>query len=180
MGYPALKEEGLAAPLDPRAFRDALGRFTTGVTIVTTRTRSGHRCGVTVNSFSSLSLDPPLVLWSLARGSSSHSAFEEAAHFVVHVLAEDQEPLARQFARSGIDRFAGIAVEDGPEGLPMLPDAAARFECRTLCRHWGGDHVIFVGQVEAFALAADRRPLIFHAGAMCRLPAPAAAYSGDQ
>ncbi|CEJ13499.1 p-hydroxyphenylacetate 3-hydroxylase, reductase component [bacterium YEK0313] len=178
MGYPALKEEGSAACLDPRAFRDALGRFTTGVTVVTTGAR-GHRSGVTVNSFSSLSLDPPLVLWSLARSSSSHAAFAEATHFAVHVLAEDQEALARQFARSGIDRFAGIAVAEGPGGLPVLPDAAARFECRTLCRHWGGDHVIFVGQVEAFSLAADRRPLIFHAGTMCRLAAPAA-YSAGQ
>ncbi|MGL4286192.1 MAG: flavin reductase family protein [Phreatobacter sp.] len=169
MGYAVLKDETLAQPLDQRAFRDALGRFATGVTIVTSRTRTGRVCGVTVNSFSSLSLDPPLVLWSLAASSSSHAAFDEASHFVVHVLAEGQEALARQFARSGIDRFAGIATEEGPEGIPMLADVAARFECRTLYRYWGGDHVIFVGRVDGFAQAPERLPLVFHAGAMRRL-----------
>lgn len=171
MGYAVLKDETLAQPLDQRAFRDALGRFVTGVTVVTSRTGAGKACGVTVNSFSSLSLDPPLVLWSLAASSSSHAAFDAASHFVVHVLAEGQEALARQFARSGIDRFAGIETVEGPQGIPMLADVAARFECRTLYRYWGGDHVIFVGRVDGFAQAPERAPLVFHAGAMRRLEA---------
>ncbi|QCI63312.1 flavin reductase family protein [Phreatobacter stygius] len=171
MGYAVLRDEGRAQPLDQRAFRDALGRFATGVTVVTSRTRSGRICGVTVNSFSSLSLDPPLVLWSLAASSSSHAAFDEASHFVVHVLAEGQDGLARQFARSGIDRFAGIETEEGPQGIPMLPGVAARFECRMLYRYWGGDHVIFVGRVDGFTQAPECAPLVFHAGAMRRLEA---------
>lgn len=165
----AVKSDLFAPPMDQRAFRDALGRFVTGVTVVTSRTRSGRACGVTVNSFASLSLDPPLVLWSLSLTSSSHPAFDEASHFVVHVLADGQEAIARQFARSGIDRFAGLDLEEGPEGIPMLPDVAARFECRTLYRYWGGDHVIFVGRVDAFSHAPHREPLVFFAGDMRRL-----------
>jgi 3-hydroxy-9,10-secoandrosta-1,3,5(10)-triene-9,17-dione monooxygenase reductase component len=170
MALAAMKEVSPpSAMADQRSLRDALGRFVTGVTVVTSRTKTGRTCGVTVNSFSSLSMDPPLVLWSLSLTSSSHPAFDEATHFIVHVLADGQEGIARQFARSGIDRFAGLELEEGPEGIPVLPDVAARFECRTLYRYWGGDHVIFVGQVEAFVHAPDRDPLVFFAGAMRHL-----------
>lgn len=169
MALLAVKDAVLEPAVDPRAFRDALGRFVTGVTVVTSRTKGGRACGVTVNSFSSLSLDPPLVLWSLSLTSSSHPAFDEATHFVVHVLADGQEGIARQFARSGIDRFAGLDLEEGPEGIPMIPDVAARFECRTLYRYWGGDHVIFVGRVDAYSHTPERNPLVFYAGGMRRL-----------
>lgn len=166
----AMKEVVTAPqPTDARALRDALGRFVTGVTVVTSRTKTGKACGVTVNSFASLSLDPPLVLWSLSLTSSSHPAFDEATHFVVHVLADGQEGIARQFARSGIDRFAGLEFDVGPEGIPVLPGVAARFECRTLYRYWGGDHVIFVGRVDAFDQAPDRDPLVFFSGDMRQL-----------
>lgn len=168
-------KEAVPAPqaTDQRSLRDALGRFVTGVTVVTSRARSGKACGVTVNSFASLSLDPPLVLWSLSLTSSSHPAFDEATHFVVHVLAEGQEGIARQFARSGIDRFAGLELDVGPEGIPVLPGVAARFECRTLYRYWGGDHVIFVGRVDAFDHVPDRQPLVFFAGGLRQLAAGA-------
>jgi len=162
----ATMPSNLLNPGDTRAFRTALGSFATGVTVVTSRTPAGRLCGVTVNSFSSLSLDPPLVLWSLSLGSSSHPAFNESTHFIVHVLAEGQEHIAQQFARSGVDRFAGLELEESPEGIPMLPGVVARFQCRTVRRYWGGDHVIFVGEVDGFTHAPDRRPLIFHAGAM--------------
>jgi 3-hydroxy-9,10-secoandrosta-1,3,5(10)-triene-9,17-dione monooxygenase reductase component len=175
MALLAMKDTATAQPVaDPRALRDALGRFVTGVTVVTSRTKSGKACGVTVNSFASLSLDPPLVLWSLSLTSSSHPAFDEATHFVVHVLADGQEDIARQFARSGIDRFAGLELDVGPEGIPVIPGVAARFECRTLYRYWGGDHVIFVGRVDAFDHAPDRDPLVFFSGGMRQLaPGPA-------
>lgn len=166
---PALKAVS-PDPIPPtRSLRDAFGAFATGVTIVTTRSPSGTVCGVTANSFSSLSLDPPLVLWSLGANASSFPVFEAAAHFVVHVLADDQDVLARRFATSGIDRFSGLALEDGPHGIPLIPDVAARFDCRTLYRNWGGDHVIYVGQVDHHVHSPERRPLLFHAGKMGRL-----------
>ena len=155
--------------IEPRAFRDALGSFATGVTVVTARSKTGKPFGVTVNSFSSLSLDPPLVLWSLSTHSATYSAFVEATHFAIHVLAEGQEHMCLQFARSGIDRFAGVTLGEGVGGLPLLPDTAAIFECRSLYRYWGGDHVIFVGRVDRFDQWQDRKPLVFHQGRMKQL-----------
>jgi 3-hydroxy-9,10-secoandrosta-1,3,5(10)-triene-9,17-dione monooxygenase reductase component len=149
--------------IDPRAFRNALGAFTTGVTVVTTRDGGGRDVGLTVNSFNSVSLDPPLVLWSLARNSASLPAFLAAEHFAVHILAADQEPLSNRFAQRGADKFAGLALERGAGGVPLLPGCAARFACRTAFRHEGGDHEIFVGEVLAFE-AFERAPLVFHKG----------------
>jgi 3-hydroxy-9,10-secoandrosta-1,3,5(10)-triene-9,17-dione monooxygenase reductase component len=155
--------------IDPREFRDALGCFTTGVTVVTARARNGRPYGVTVNSFSSLSLDPPLILWSLSTHSASYSAFVEASHFAVHVLCDGQEHLCRQFARSGIDRFGDIEPQEGVGGVPVLPNVAALFECRSLYRYWGGDHVIFIGRVDRCQQWPERRPLVFHQGQMKQL-----------
>lgn len=155
--------------IDPRAFRDALGCFATGVTVVTTRARDGRPFGVTVNSFSSLSLDPPLILWSLSSHSATYSTFVEASHFAVHVLCEGQEHLCRQFARSGIDRFDGIDLDEGLGGSPLVPQVAALFECRSLYRYWGGDHVLFIGRVDRFQKWPERPPLVFHQGQMKRL-----------
>jgi flavin reductase (DIM6/NTAB) family NADH-FMN oxidoreductase RutF len=152
--------------IDPRSFRDALGCFATGVTVVTARARNGRPFGVTVNSFSSVSLDPPLVLWSLSAHSMTYSAFVEASHFAVHVLCEGQESHCRQFARSGIDRFDGIKLNEGIGGVPIVPDVAALFECRSLYRYWGGDHVIFIGRVDRCQKWPDRKPLVFHQGRM--------------
>lgn len=154
--------------IDPRALRDALGCFTTGVTVVTAR-RNGRPYGVTVNSFSSLSLDPPLVLWSLSSHSASYSAFVEASHFAVHVLCEGQEHLCRQFARSAIDRFDGVELGEGLGEVPLLPEVAALFECRSLYRYWGGDHVIFIGRVDRCHKWPERKPLVFHQGQMKQL-----------
>jgi 3-hydroxy-9,10-secoandrosta-1,3,5(10)-triene-9,17-dione monooxygenase reductase component len=146
-----------------RQFRDALGAFATGVTIVTTRSGAGEDIGLTANSFNSVSLDPPMVLWSLARKSLSLPAFLESGYFAVHVLASTQEELSVTFATRGADKFAGLAVARGPGDIPLLPGCSAVFQCRMAFNYEGGDHVIFVGQVEAFE-HFNRAPLVFHSG----------------
>ena len=146
---------------DPREFRGALGAFATGVTVVTTLSPAGP-LGMTVNSFASVSLDPPLVLWSPARRSGRFEAFEAAAHFAIHVLATDQQALAQRFAGDGLD-FAGLDWAGGDGGTPLLPGCAARFECAHSAGHDGGDHLIVVGEVLRFE-AWDRPPLVFHGG----------------
>ncbi|MDB6087233.1 MAG: flavin reductase [Gammaproteobacteria bacterium] len=146
-----------------RHFREALGAFATGVTIVTTRSAAGEDIGLTANSFNSVSLDPPMVLWSLARKSLSLPAFLESGYFAVHVLASTQEELSVTFATRGADKFAGLAVARGPGDIPLLPGCSALFQCRTAFNYEGGDHVIFVGQVEAFE-HFNRAPLVFHSG----------------
>ncbi len=153
----------MTANLDSRAFRDALGSFATGVTIVTARDAEGCDVGLTASSFNSVSLDPPMILWSLARSSQSMAAFRGAGHFAVHILAADQEALSNRFAKSGTDKFADIALERGTEGLALLTGCSARFECRTAYQYEGGDHIIFVGEVIGFE-KQDRAPLLFHGG----------------
>lgn len=153
----------VAEPIDKRAFRNALGAFTTGVTVVTTCDAAGRDVGLTVNSFNSVSLEPPLVLWSLARSSGSLPAFLQAEHFAVHILAADQEPMSNRFAQRGADKFTGIELARGEGGVPLLPGCSARFRCRTAFRHEGGDHEIFVGEVLGFE-AFERAPLVFHKG----------------
>lgn len=148
---------------DTKTLRKALGAFATGVTIVTTRRADGSDAGLTANSFSSVSLNPPMVLWSLAKTSSSIEAFRNATYFAVHVLAADQDALSGQFASKGGDKFAGLSVGRGHDGVPLLLDCTARFECRTAFQHEGGDHVIFVGEVVGFT-HSERPPLIFHGG----------------
>ncbi|QDX81406.1 hypothetical protein B9N43_09205 [Denitratisoma sp. DHT3] len=149
--------------IDARDFRTALGSFATGVTVITTRAADGTPVGLTANSFNSVSLEPPMVLWSLARTAKSMPVFEQAQHFAVHVLAADQADLSVRFARSGGDKFAHVALESGIAGLPLLPGCAARFQCKTSFRHDGGDHLIFVGEVLEFD-CNQRAPLIYHAG----------------
>lgn len=146
-----------------RRFRNALGAFATGVTIVTTRDAQGRDVGLTANSFNSVSLDPPMVLWSLAKGSRSLPAFLAASHFAVHVLAADQEELSIRFATRGAGKFDGLRVERSPEQVPLLPGCSARFVCRTAFRHEAGDHMIFVGEVETFD-HSDLPELLFHRG----------------
>jgi 3-hydroxy-9,10-secoandrosta-1,3,5(10)-triene-9,17-dione monooxygenase reductase component len=148
---------------DPHGFRQALGAFTTGVTIVTTVDTAGGDVGVTANSFNSVSLDPPMVLWSLSRTSTNMAAFLAAQHFAVHVLASDQDALAARFSQKGVDRFAGLHPERGIDGIPVLDGCAARFECRVAFRHEGGDHVIFVGEVLNFE-HWEREPLVYKRG----------------
>lgn len=151
------------ATFEPRRLRSALGAFATGVTIVTTRDADGRDVGLTANSFSSVSLDPPMVLWSLAKTSSNINAFKGARAFAVHILAADQDALSGRFASKGIDKFAGLDLERGADGIPLLGGCAARFECRTAHQYEGGDHVIFVGEVVGLA-HLERTPLIFHGG----------------
>jgi 3-hydroxy-9,10-secoandrosta-1,3,5(10)-triene-9,17-dione monooxygenase reductase component len=144
-------------------FRNALGAFATGVTIVTTRDLGGRDVGLTANSFNSVSLDPPLVLWSLAKTSLSLAAFTRCGHFAVHILAADQVPLSDQFAKRGRDKFEGLQIERGEGDIPLLTGCTARFRCRTAYQYEGGDHIIFVGEVISFDHSA-RPPLVFHGG----------------
>jgi len=157
--------------IDPKPLRGALGAFATGVTIVTTR-HDGRNIGLTANSFNSVSLDPPLVLWSLAKKSSNIEAFNNCDAFAVHILGADQEELSNRFATPGIDKFEGIELETGAEQVPLLLDCAARFECRTAYRYDGGDHVIFVGEVLELD-HTDKAPLLFHQGKYARKSVPA-------
>jgi len=149
--------------IDVREFRNALGQFATGVTIVTTFDAAARPTGVTASSFNSVSLDPPLVLWSLAKSAQSLSAFQGAGVFAVHVLGHDQQTLSNRFARSGEDKFTDVDYRLSPEGLPLFDDCAARFLCRTAYQYEGGDHVILVGEVFDFQ-TTDRAPLVFHGG----------------
>ena len=150
-------------PFGLRALRRALGAFATGVTIVTARDASGEPVGMTANSFNSVSLDPPLVLWSVDRSARSAPAFRDASHFAVHVLAQDQADLSNRFARKGEDKFADLDWRETGHGVPLLPGALATFECRTHAVHEGGDHEIIVGEVDRFE-AHDGDGLVFAAG----------------
>lgn len=143
---------------DPRDFRNALGLFATGVTIVTTRTSAGEPIGLTANSFSSVSLSPPLVLWSLSLRSPNLPNFLQATHFAINVLARDQIALSQRFAKPMPRKFDGVVHSIGAHGMPLLDGTAAQFECRTEARHYSGDHVIFIGHVLHYRYA-DRAPL---------------------
>ncbi len=147
-----------------RAFRDALGMFATGVTIVTARGVDGTPVGLTANSFNSVSLSPPLVLWSLSRLAGSMPVFSAGSHYAIHVLAADQRALAERFASRGLDRWSGLDFDSGAGGAPLLRGAAAVFECANRSRYEEGDHVIFVGEVERCSHRADASPLLFHGG----------------
>ncbi|MDJ0951772.1 MAG: flavin reductase [Alphaproteobacteria bacterium] len=150
-------------PFDSRAFRNALGGFATGVTVVTACDPAGERVGLTVSSFNSVSLDPPLILWSLSKAARSMPAFRAASHYAVNVLAADQVELSQQFARPTEDKFAGVACHEGIGGAPLLDGCVSWFECRNAMTYEGGDHLIFVGEVERFG-CEDRPALLFHAG----------------
>jgi flavin reductase (DIM6/NTAB) family NADH-FMN oxidoreductase RutF len=152
---------------DTRALRQALGRFATGVTVVSTRCPTGKLVGLTANSFSSVSLDPPLVLWSLRRSAASLASFTGSRHFAVNILAADQEALSSHFARSSPDKFADLEYGVGLGGSPVLPGTLATLECRLENEMEGGDHVIFLGRVLR-ASYRDGEPLIFSAGSYCR------------
>src|SRR5687767_3868649 len=129
--------------VDPRHLRNALGRFATGVTVITTRTPDGKLEGLTANSFSAVSLDPPLVLWSLRRNASSLSSFQDSGYFAVNVLGVQQCDLSRRFATPAPDKFSGLAVTSGLGACPLLQDTLAGFECSTEHTVVGGDHIIF-------------------------------------
>lgn len=146
---------------DTRAFRNALGLYATGVTVVTCQTPDGP-LGMTVNSFTSLSLDPPLVLWCPAKDAGRHDAFVGTSHFAIHVLSSAQKDLCMQFAKSG-NPFADLDWTPSAQGTPLLSGALARFECAHHAVHDGGDHSILVGRVETVT-TQEGSPLIYHAG----------------
>lgn len=151
------------APLAARVLRAALGRFATGVTIVSCLDPAGQPVGLTANSFSALSLEPPLVLWALRLASPSVEAFTAASHFAVNVLAEDQVTLSRRFAAATPNKFDVGTWRPGQGGAPVLAGCAAHFECERVSHQPAGDHVLFIGRVLRLD-DAPRPPLLFHAG----------------
>lgn len=153
---------------DQEAFRSALGSFVTGVTIVTARAKDGEPVGLTANSFNSVSLDPPMVLWSLALSSHSMPVFREATSWAVHILAAGQEEMSQRFATRGVDKFEGLGDADGPEGAPLIEGCAARFGCRARFEYEGGDHAIFLGEVVDFD-RSEADPLVYHGGSYGRV-----------
>jgi flavin reductase (DIM6/NTAB) family NADH-FMN oxidoreductase RutF len=138
--------------------------FATGVTIVTARTAGGELVGLTANSFNSVSLEPPLVLWSLAQAAGSMPALSTGSHYAINILAADQKGLAERFAAKREGRWEGVAWTEGAGGSPLLAGAAATFECFNRSRYEEGDHVIFVGEVERCSHRAGAAPLLFHGG----------------
>lgn len=147
----------------PEDIREAFGCFATGVGVATTVDDQGRRVGMTISSFNSVSIDPPLVLWSIANDSLSYDAFSTATHFAVNVLARHQQELSDRFATSGRDKFDGLECTEGAHGSPILPEFAACFECSTEFRYPGGDHMIIVGRVHRFE-NRELDPLIFYRG----------------
>lgn len=154
------------AAIDPKAFRAALGTFATGVAIVTAPDGAGGHVGMTINSFASVSLDPPLVLWSVQLNSPSAASFRAANTYAVSILAKEHQALAKLFATTDADRFAGAPLAISPGGLPFVENALAVFECRVVARYPGGDHEILVGQVDVLRVRdeSDAVALGFHRG----------------
>lgn len=158
---------------DQRQFRNALSQFATGVTIITTRSSSGIETGITASSFNSVSLDPPLILWSLGKDSGSFDAFQSATHFGVHILGETQADLSQRFATLGGDKFKNLKTTPGLAGIPLLNDCPARFQCSVFERIPAGDHIIYLGKVEEMSFAKGQKPLVYHGGGYARLEAAA-------
>ncbi|HAD09720.1 MAG TPA: nitrilotriacetate monooxygenase [Porticoccaceae bacterium] len=154
--------------LDAREFRDAMGCFATGVTVVTAKSADGEKVGCTANSFSSVSLDPPLVLWAIAKNANSYDTFMAAKHFAIHVLHSGQEEVSRLFATKEADKFGQVPWTEGQEGTPLLEDYSVRFECTTEHRYEGGDHIIIVGRVHTMD-NPDAEPLGFYQGKYAKI-----------
>jgi flavin reductase (DIM6/NTAB) family NADH-FMN oxidoreductase RutF len=152
-------------------FRRVVGHFASGVTVVTTWDAEGRPTGLTANAFTSLSLDPPLVLVCVDHKAQSYPAMQTSGRFAVNVLAIGQEAISKRFATTGGDKFDGIAWSKGPQGLPLISDCLASIECHTVHAYPGGDHTIFVGRVEA-AQAQAAEPLLYYRGKYNRLSAP--------
>lgn len=156
-------------PIDPDTFRSVLGRFASGITVVTARDGDGRHYGMTVTAFCSVSLVPPLILVCIDLAASMHDALLRAPHFAVNILSADQEPLSRRF--SGLDehhRFDGLGYTIGVTGSALLEEALAHIECRRLAQHAAGDHTVIIGEVEA-AVAHDARPLLYYRGGYAQL-----------
>jgi len=157
-------ESPAPVPTDTRALRNALGRFATGVAVVTAIDPDGHPVGLTINSFAAVSLEPPLVLWSLANSSHNLEAFRRASHHCVNVLAAGQVDISNRFATWPVDRFAGLPWHPGLGGAPRLEGCCASFEVCNEIQHTGGDHLIFLARVERFEHDSVLSPLLFHGG----------------
>src|SRR5689334_15049683 len=155
-------------PVSKDEFRSAMSRFASGVTVVTAKTESNQPAGLTVSSFASLSLEPPLVLVCIDKRASIHDLLVEGGHFGVNVLAADQEILSRRFASRDVDRFSGTGYADGITGVPLLNDVVMAIECRIVHTYPGGDHTIVVGEVE-HATFGDGKPLAYFRGGYAQL-----------
>jgi flavin reductase (DIM6/NTAB) family NADH-FMN oxidoreductase RutF len=168
--------------LDNRRFRDALGQFPTGVAVITTLAANGERLGMTISSFNSLSLDPPLVLFSVHRQANSFAAWQKAEHYAVNVLNEEQKEISNRFARAKGEKWIGESPLVGKTGAPLLPHTLVTFECEAYGRHDGGDHEIFVGRVVGLHenLAKHGRPLVFFGGRYRQLVASATNVPPDE
>lgn len=158
-------DRAVVAPsvIEARELRRALAGFPTGVTVVTACNAAGQIAGVTVNSFCSVSLAPPLLLWCLSKTAPSCGVFTDASHFAIHVLAADQQHLSKRFSSPSTDKFAGLEFDTGLGRAPIIGGAVATFECRHVQQHDGGDHLILIGEVERYNYS-ERHPLLFHAG----------------
>jgi flavin reductase (DIM6/NTAB) family NADH-FMN oxidoreductase RutF len=161
---PKSQQRALPPQFSSAEFRTALGMFATGVTIVTARGLDGRLVGLTASSFNSVSLSPPLVLWSLSQAATSMDAFRTGSHYAINILGADQQALAQRFATRGLDRFADVKFSEGTCGAPLLVGAVATFECFNRSRYDEGDHVIFVGEVENCAHRSGSSPLLYHGG----------------
>lgn len=156
--------------IDTRALRNTFGNFATGVTLITTVGEDGKPIGMTANSFSSVSLDPPLVLWCIDKGSDRLSIFEAARHFTINVLAASHQELSGRFAKKGQPYMDGVEYATWETGCPIIPDAVAIFECDKMASHDAGDHIIYIGYVRKFAAPENAgKPLVFHKGGYCAL-----------
>jgi flavin reductase (DIM6/NTAB) family NADH-FMN oxidoreductase RutF len=154
--------------IDPRELRNVMGHFATGVTIITTKDVSGKPFGLTANAFSSLSLDPPLVLICVDKKVDCYACFDQSKVFVVNILSEGQDQLSTRFATKGIEKFEGVAVRQGNLGVPLLEGAVAHIECTLTSAYEGGDHTIYIGEIQSIA-ASGNLPLLFFKGKYSRL-----------
>jgi flavin reductase (DIM6/NTAB) family NADH-FMN oxidoreductase RutF len=148
---------------DQKEFRKTLGTFATGITVVTAMHENSVPVGITVNSFTSVSLDPPLILWCLDNEAESYKVFANCKNFAIHILHQEQEAISQTFATKGSDKFSGLEWETGELGSPILKDCASYFQCETETSYEGGDHIILLGRVKAVQTNADKQPLIYHA-----------------
>lgn len=154
----------MSTDFNPQHLRAALGSFATGVTVVTTRGPKGEPVGLTANSFASVSLEPPLVLWSIGLNTPSFAAFRDCSHYAINILSADQEDVSNRFANPQPDKFAGLDYREGISGVPLLNGCIASFECRNEIQHAGGDHLILVGRIENYSIdIAAGPPLLFYA-----------------
>ncbi len=149
---------------DQRQLRNALGTFATGVAVITTTYNNSDPVGITVNSFTSVSLDPPLVLWCLDNDADSYDIFVNCSNFAVHVLHQDQEQISQIFSTKNSSKFASLDWETGEFGSPILKDCASCFQCETETTYAGGDHIILLGRVKALVTHENKLPLIYHGG----------------